>query len=99
LVAETMRTSTLTGRLPPTGSTWPSWMARSSFTCAAGGSSPTSSRNSVPPEASTNLPVCFSVAPVNAPFSWPNSVDSTRFSGMAPQLTAMKGFARRSPEP
>jgi transcriptional regulator with AAA-type ATPase domain len=28
-----------------------------------------SSRNSVPPDASTNLPTCFSVAPVKAPFS------------------------------
>ena len=53
----------------------------------------------MPPEASTNLPVCFSVAPVNAPFSCPNSVDSTRFSGIAPQFTATNGFARRSPEP
>ena len=35
----------------------------------AGGNSPISSRNSVPPSASTNLPVCFSVAPVKAPFS------------------------------
>ena len=53
----------------------------------------------MPPSASTNLPVCFSVAPVKAPFSWPNRIDSTRFSGMAPQLTATKGLARRSPEP
>ena len=53
----------------------------------------------MPPEASTNLPRCFSVAPVNEPFSWPNSVDSTRFSGIAPQFTATNGFARRSPEP
>ena len=53
----------------------------------------------MPPEASTNLPMCCSVAPVNAPFSWPNSVDSTRFSGIAPQLTATNGLARRSPEP
>ena len=29
----------------------------------------------MPPEASTNLPVCLSVAPVKAPFSWPNSVE------------------------
>ena len=74
-------------------------MARRSLTCAAGGSSPTSSRNSVPPDASTNLPVWRSVAPVKAPFSCPNRSDSTRLSGMAPQLTATKGFARRSPLP
>ena len=53
----------------------------------------------MPPVASTNLPMCRSVAPVKAPFSWPNRIDSTRFSGMAPQLTATNGLARRSPEP
>src|SRR3982074_3499723 len=99
LVAEMSRASTLTGFLAPTGLTSPSWIARSSLTCAARGSSPTSSRNSVPPLASTNLPVWRSVAPVKAPFSWPNRIDSTRLSGMAPQLTATKGLARRSPEP
>ncbi len=45
-----IRTSTLTGLRAPTGSTSFSWMARRSFTCAAGGSSLTSSRNSVPPD-------------------------------------------------
>ena len=53
----------------------------------------------MPPEASTNLPVWRSVAPVNAPFSWPNRIDSTRFSGIAPQLTATNGLLRRSLEP
>ena len=53
----------------------------------------------MPPSASTNLPVWRSVAPVKAPFSWPNRIDSTRLSGMAPQLTATNGLARRSPEP
>src|SRR6266853_458256 len=99
LVAEISRTSTLTGLRAPTGSTSPSWIARRSLTCAAGGSSPTSSRNSVPPEASTNLPVWRSVAPVKAPFSWPNRIDSTRLSGIAPQLTATNGFDLRSPLP
>ena len=78
----------------PTGSISPSWMARSSFTCMSSGSSATSSRNSVPPSASWNLPMCLTVAPVKAPFSWPNRIDSTRFSGMAPQLTATKGRPR-----
>ena len=49
----------LDGLRPPTGSTSPSCSARSSLTCAASGNSPTSSRNSVPPSASTNLPVCL----------------------------------------
>ena len=35
------------------------------------------------------------MAPVNAPFTWPNSSLSIRFSGIAPQLTVMNGpFAR-----
>ncbi len=53
----------------------------------------------MPPEASTNLPVWRSVAPVKAPFSWPNRIDSTRLSGIAPQLTATNGFDLRSPLP
>ena len=69
------------------------------FDLRGAGNSPTSSRNIVPPEASTNLPTWRSVAPVNEPFSWPNRIDSTRFSGIAPQLTATNGFDRRSPEP
>src|ERR1700730_297867 len=59
-------------------------MARSSLTWAASGNSPTSSRNNVPPEASTNLPTWRSVAPVKDPFSWPNRIDSVRFFGIAP---------------
>ena len=37
--------------------------------------------------ACSNLPICFSVAPVNDPFSWPKSSDSIRSSGMAAQFT------------
>ena len=93
LVAEIRRKSTLTGFLAPTGSISPSCSARSSFTCASSGSSPISSRNSVPPSASWNLPMRLSTAPVNEPFSWPNRMLSTRFSGMAPQLTVTNGSA------
>ena len=35
----------------------------------------------MPPDASTNLPMCRSVAPVNAPFSWPNSIDFDEIVG------------------
>ena len=49
--------------------------------------SPTSSRKIVPLSACSNFPTCFSVAPVNEPFSCPNSSDSIRSSGMAAQLT------------
>ena len=99
LVAEIRRKSTLTGFLAPTGSISPSCSARSSLTCASSGSSPISSRNSVPPSASWNLPMRLSTAPVNEPFSWPNRMLSTRFSGMAPQLTVMNGLALRSLSP
>ncbi len=50
----------------------------------------------MPPSASMNLPVWRSVAPVNAPFSWPNRMLSTRLCGMAPQLTVTKGLLARS---
>ncbi len=91
--------STLTGWVAPTGSISPDCSARSSLTCASGGSSPTSSRNSVPPLASWNLPVRRDVAPVNEPFSWPNRMDSTSCAGRAPQLTATNGLPARSDEP
>ena len=45
--------------------------------------SPISSRNSVPPVASSNFPSCCLCAPVNAPRSWPNSVLSTSSCGIA----------------
>ena len=85
------RMSTLTGRLPPTRSISRSWMARSSLACSRGSISLTSSSSSVPPVASSNLPTRRATAPVKAPFSWPNSSDSSRLSGIAAQLRATKG--------
>ena len=35
------------------------------------------------------------IAPVNAPFSWPNSSDSSSVSGIAAQLTQISGFLAR----
>ena len=52
--------------------------------------SPTSSRKIVPRSACSNLPICFSVAPVNEPFSWPKSSLSISSSGMAAQFTCTK---------
>ncbi len=66
-VAATTRVSTVTGRSAPTGCTVCASSTRSSFACAASGSSPSSSRNSVPPLASTNAPLRSRSAPVNAP--------------------------------
>ena len=50
----------------------------------------------MPPWASSNWPSRRAWAPVNAPFSWPNSSDSISVSGMAATLTATNGCALRS---
>ncbi len=64
----------------------------------AGEKSPISSRNSVPPSASSIRPLRVWMAPVKAPFSWPNSSLSSRFSLRAAQLTLMKGPLARGLE-
>ena len=51
----------------------------------------TSSRNRVPPSASSNLPGFLSTAPVNDPFSCPNSSLAISSWGMAPVCTATNG--------
>ena len=71
-----MRMSTGTGRVPPTRSMTRSWMARRSLACSRTSISEISSSSSVPPVASSNLPMRRATAPVNEPFSWPNSSDS-----------------------
>ena len=95
-VAATTRTSTLICT-PPPPTRWRNWSSstRSTFVWASSGMSPTSSRNSVPPSACSNLPFCRSTAPVNAPFSWPKSVLSISSRGIAPQFTATKGPCAR----
>ena len=64
---------------------------RSSFAWTSSGSSPISSRKSVPPSASSNRPSLRCSAPVNAPFSWPKSSLSTSAGGIAPQFTFTNG--------
>ncbi len=61
----------------------------------ATGMSPISSRKSVPPSACSNFPACFAAAPVNAPFSWPNSSDSINSAGTAAQFSVTNAFSRR----
>ena len=58
----------------------------------AGEKSPISSRNSVPPSASSMRPTRLNSAPVNAPFSWPKSSLSSSPSLSAAQLTLTSGF-------
>jgi hypothetical protein len=72
-----------------------SWSTRRSFTCSASGSSPISSRNSVPPSASLEEALLAPGAPVNAPFSWPKSSLSMSASGSAPQFTTTNGALLR----
>ena len=57
--------------------------------------SPISSKKSVPPDASSNLPCRVSRASVNAPRSWPKSSLSSSVSAIAAQFTAMNGSSRR----
>ena len=64
-------------------------------TWAAGGNSPISSRNNVPPSARSNQPRRASTAPVNAPRSWPKSCESISSGGIAPQFTRSNGPLRR----
>ena len=51
-----------------------------------------SSRKKVPPFAISNNPCLMESAPVKAPFSYPKSSLSSRLSGIAAQLRAMKCF-------
>ena len=95
LVAAMTRTSTWIVRVPPRRSISRCWRARSSLACRSTRRLPTSSRKSVPPWASSNLPGLRAYAPVKAPFSWPKSSDSSSESGIAARLTATKGCARR----
>src|SRR5208337_1725862 len=68
---------------------------RRSLGCSNSGISPISSSSSVPPSASSNLPVWLARAPVKAPRTWPNNSASRRFSGTAAQLMATNGLAAR----
>ena len=67
LVAAMTRTSTLSVRADPTRSTSPSCSTRRTLACVLRLMSPISSRKIVPRSACSNLPICFSVAPVNEP--------------------------------
>ena len=91
LVAAITRTSTSCSARPPSRRNFRSCSTRSSLTCVAGVISAISSRNSVPRSASSKQPARRSVAPVNAPFSWPKISLSSSVSGIAAQLIATNG--------
>jgi hypothetical protein len=90
-----MRTSQRCELQLPTRSYTRSCSTRSSLTCMVGFMSPISSRKIVPPSASSKRPLRVASAPVNAPFSWPNSSLSSSSAGMAPQLIGTNGRAWR----
>jgi hypothetical protein len=83
--------STSIDLLAPTRRTSLRSRTRSSLGCIASGSSPISSRNTVPPCARSNAPAYELVAPVNAPRSWPNSSLSIRLGGIDPQSSTTNG--------
>ncbi len=57
--------------------------------------SPISSRNNVPPSACSKRPIRRASAPVNAPFSCPNSSDSSSSAAMADVFSATNGWCAR----
>src|SRR5262245_12416271 len=90
-----MRTSTRAGRLAPIRVTSPYSIARRSRSWAGLESVASSSRNRVPPLASSKRPGLALVAPVKAPASWPNSSASIKVSGSAAQFMIMSGPSQR----
>ena len=88
-VAATTRTSIGIDSDPPTRSNFRSWSTRNNLTCMDSGTSPISSKKRVPPLAISNRPLRCAAAPVNDPFSWPNSSLSSSDSGNAAQLIAV----------
>ncbi len=68
---------------------------RRSLACTDPGSSPISSRKSVPPDASSSWPGLLASAPENAPRAWPKSSLSASASGMAAQLIDTNGPGER----
>ena len=96
LVAATMRTSTLHVARAADAPERRAPGARAAASPGAGAAARRSRRGTACRRRRPRTgPTCSPTAPVNAPFTWPNSSDSSRFSGIAPQLTATNGLSRR----
>ena len=95
LVAERIRTSTCLVREDPTRSNSPDSTTRSSLVCRGIEMLAISSRNSVPPSASSKRPTRSVLASVNAPRTWPNSSLSKTPSDSPPAFTVTSGLAER----
>ena len=87
-VAATILTLVFLTSFEPTRMYSPVSSTLNSLACVANGSSPTSSRKSVPLLAAPKYPSRSPIAPVKAPFSCPNSSLSIVPSGMLPQFMA-----------
>ena len=57
---------------------------------------PISSKKMLPLSARSNSPFFGYTAPVNAPLTWPNSVDSSRSGGRFPELTVTNALSDRA---
>ena len=64
--------------MPPRGMNLRSCITRSILACVSGPMVPISSRKIVPRSATSNCPFLDAMALVNAPLTWPKSVDSSR---------------------
>ena len=95
LVAPIRRTSTWTVALPPTRSKAPYSTTRRSRSCTARLVLAISSRNRLPPSASSKRPRRCRTAPVNAPASWPNSSLSRSVSGQRRAFSLISGRSQR----
>ena len=91
-MAARTRTSTWMVWVPPTRSNSPCSRARRTLAWTLKLMSPISSRKRVPPSAWRNFPSRVLTAPVKAPLSLPNSSLSISSSGIAAQLTLIKGI-------
>ena len=94
-VAAIRRTLVESVRVLPKRSNSRSCNTRNSFGWSSRGRSPISSRNRVPLFASSSRPIRWAKAPVNAPFSWPNSSLSSNPVGIAAQLSLINVRDRR----
>ena len=95
LVAEMSRTSTLTVRELPTRFSSPVSRTRRSFACWVSGMLAISSRNRLPPSASSKAPMRSCFASVKAPLTWPNISLSKTPSERPPALMHKSGRPAR----
>jgi len=91
-VAQMSLTSVFIGSFEPILTISSSCKTLNNFACIDNDKHPISSKKMVPPSAASNLPILRSVEPVKEPLSLPNSSASKRLSGIAAQLTAIKGL-------